>query len=88
METTSPSNTYDESISMKTLAQPEDRIQAMRTVLNVQLFAPCSSIYKCHLASQAFHPRSKYDEDNKPCDWFFDYIYIDMPSEKMRYKYI
>ena len=30
----------------------------------------------------------KYDEDNKPCDWFFDYIYIDMPSEKMRYKYI
>ena len=63
-DTTSPSNTYDESISMKTLAQPEDRIQALRTVLNVQLFAPCSTIYRCHLASQTFHPRYKNDKDN------------------------
>ena len=28
----------------------------------------------------------KYDEDSKPSDWFFDYIYVDMPSEKLRYK--
>jgi hypothetical protein len=28
----------------------------------------------------------KYDQDNKPSDWFFDYIYIDIPSERMRYK--
>eukprot|EP01036_Dinobryon_divergens_P026083 gene26083-34691_t len=86
-DTTSPSNTYNESISTKTLAQPEDRIQAMRTVLNVQLFAPCSTIYKCHLASQAFYPRYTTDKDNIlfGCALFHDYFDGDgkrLPADK------
>jgi hypothetical protein len=88
-DTTSPSNTRDESFSMKTLAQPEDGIQAMRTVMNVQLFAPCSTIYKCYLASQAlFHPRYyKNDKDNIlfGCALFHDYLNGDgkrLPADK------
>lgn len=27
-----------------------------------------------------------YNEDKKPTDWFFDYIYIDVPSEHLRFK--
>jgi hypothetical protein len=28
----------------------------------------------------------KYDQDKKPCDWFFDYLIIDQPSENLRYR--
>lgn len=67
---------YDDSTLMKTLAQPEDRIQAMLTVPNVQLFAPCSTIYKCPFASHIFHSRYKNDKDNilYGCPIFRDYF--------------
>jgi hypothetical protein len=60
----SPSNTYDDVKSPSEVEVTHDTLQEMRSLENLNLIPAGDTLFKCHIAPQAFFPEYKKDEDN------------------------